>query len=188
MIERRVVRLDRLLTEIRTFYSLKEIQENVEAELGQYKLLLEDYSQWLGSQLRNPESDKNSELTKKTAELQKVLKTGNRKTGKKEEKNANKITEWVPFKDVMLSADALGEAEILFEATEELKNKIDKLEKVKNSLVELERYGLGKDLLYVTYVHDGVPERIFFKQKKDVDVAKKFEFAADFSVAKQIEQ
>jgi hypothetical protein len=182
-----VVKLDGLLTEIRTFYSLKEIQENVETELNQYKMLLEDYSQWLGSQLRNPEAAKNSEQAKKTAELQKVLKTGNRKAGKNEDKKESKITEWVQFKDIMLSSDNLGEAEILFEAIEELKNKIGKLEKAKNSLIELERYGLGKDLLYVTYIHDGVPERIFFKQKKDVD-ATKFEFAADFSVAKQIRQ
>jgi len=184
----RCKKLDGLLTEIRTFYSLKEIQENVETELSQYKLLLEDYSQWLGSQLRNPESAKNSEQAKKTAELQKVLKTGSRKAEKKEDKRASEVTEWVQFKDIMLSSDALGEAEILFEAIEELKNKIDKLEKTKNSLIELERYGLGKDLLYVTYIHDGVPERIFFKQKKDVDMAEKFEFAADFSVARQIRQ
>lgn len=185
--KRKVVKLDGLLTEIRTFYSLKEIQENVETELNQYKMLLEDYSQWLGSQLRNPEVTKNSEHTKKTAELQKVLKTGNRKAGKNEDKKESKITEWVQFKDIMLSSDNLGEAEILFEAIEELKNKISKLEKAKNSLIELERYGLGKDLLYVTYIHDGVPERIFFKQKRDVDAAK-FEFAANFSVAKQIQQ
>jgi hypothetical protein len=122
---------------------------------------------------------------KKTAELQKVLKSGSRKGGKKEGKNASTVTEWVQFKDMMLSADILGEAEILFEAIEELKNKIDKLERAKNSIIELERYGLGKDLLYVAYLHDGVPERIFFKQKRNVDVAEKFEFNADFVVTEQ---
>jgi hypothetical protein len=85
----------------------------------------------------------------------------------------------------LLSADALAEAEMLFEAVEELKNKIGKLEKAKNSLIDLERYGLGKDLLYVAYLHDGVPERIFFKPKRDVDVAGKFEFETEFSVARQ---
>jgi hypothetical protein len=44
---------------------------------------------------------------------------------------------------------------------------------------------LGKDLLYVAYLHDGVPERIFFKPKRDVDVASKFEFETEFSVARQ---
>lgn len=174
---------DGLLTEIRTFYSLKEIRESVEVELDQYKLLLEDYSQWLGSLLRNPESAKDPEWSKKTAELQKVLKSGGRK---KEDKGAATVTEWVQFKDLLLSADVLGEAEILFEAVEELKSKIDKLERAKNSIADLERYGLGKDLLYVAYIHDGVPERVFFKPKKS-EMAK-FEFARDFSVLGQIQQ
>lgn len=177
--------LGEFLTEIRTFYSLKEIRENIEKEISQYKLLLEDYSQWLGSLLRNPESSKNQDWLKKTAELQKVLRAGGRKGGKKGEKKVGGSTEWVQFKDVMISADDLGEAEILFDATEELKSKVDKLEKTKNSIIDLERYGLGKELLYVTYIHDGVPEKIVFKPKKGVEVAEKFEFIADLSVSEQ---
>lgn len=173
------------LTEIRTFYSLKEVRECIESEITQYKLLLEDYSQWLGSLLRNPESAKNPDRMKKTAELQKILRAGGRRGNKKGEKKASTTTEWVQFKDIMLNADELGEAEILFEATEELKDKIDKLEKAKNSVVDLERYGLGKEVLYVTYIHDGVPEKIVFKPKKDIEATEKFEFLADFSVAKQ---
>lgn len=157
----------------------------VEAGISQHKLLLEDYSQWLGSLLRNPESSKNQEQTKKIAELQKVLKAGSRKGSRKEEKKTGVSTEWVQFKDIMLSADALGEAEVLFEAIEELKNKIDKLEKAKNSIIDLERYGLGKDLLYIAFIHDGVPEKIVFKPKKGFGVTEKFEFEADFSVAEQ---
>jgi len=177
--------LDGFLTEIRTFYSLKEIHDSVEAEISQYRILLEDYSQWLGSLLRNPESMKNQEWAKKTAEIQRVLKTGGRKGNKREEKKSGIPSEWVQFKDIVLCAEDLGEAEILFEATEELRNKIDKLEKARNSIIDLERYGLGKDLLYITYMHDGVPERIFLKPKKDVGATEKFEFAVDFSVTKQ---
>jgi hypothetical protein len=179
--------LDGFVTEIRTFYALKEIREGVDAEISQYKLLLEDYSQWLGSLLRNPDSSKNQEWTKKTAEIQRVLKTGGRKGSKKEEKKSGIFSEWVQFKDIMLCAENLGEAEILFEATEALKIKIDKLEKAKNSLIDLERYGLGKDLLYIAYINDGVPEKIFLKPKKDVEATEKFEFAADFSVASKSE-
>ena len=176
-----------LSTEIRTFYSLKEIRETIEADINQHKVLLEDYSQWLGSLLRNPEPSKNQERVKKAAELQKVLRAGTRKASKKEDRKIGTSTEWVQFKNVMLSADDLGEAEMLFEASEELKDKIDKLEKAKVSIVDLERYGLGKELLYVVYVHDGVPERMVFKPKKDVATAEKFEFETDFSVVKQVD-
>jgi len=177
--------LDGFSTEIRTFYSLKEIREIIETEISQCRSLLEDYSEWLGSLLRNPESSKNQELMKKAAELQRVLKAGSRKGNKKEDKKAIS-SEWVQFKDVMVSGDDLGEAEILFEATEELKNKIDRLEKAKNSIIDLERYGLGKEILFITYIHDGVPEKIVFKSKKGVETVEKFEFATDFSLAKQI--
>jgi hypothetical protein len=180
--------MDRLLTEIRTFYSLKEIQERIESEITQDKMLLDDYSQWLGTLLRNPESAKDQEWIKKTAELQKVLKAGPRKSGKKEGKNRDFSTEWVEFKDIMLNADALGEAEVLFEAIEDLKTKVEKLEKVKNSMADLERYGLGKDLLYVAFVRDGIPERIVFKPKKTETDGQKFEFSADFLVTSQASQ
>ncbi|MGB9675855.1 MAG: hypothetical protein ACPL0C_01530 [Candidatus Bathyarchaeales archaeon] len=177
--------MDVLVTEIRTFYSLKEIREAIDAQISQYKMLLEDYSQWLGSLLRNPESAKDQEKAKKIAELQKVLKTGGRKSGKKEEKGVGFSSEWAQFKDLMICADDVGEAEILFEATEELKRKIERLEKAKNSIVDLERYGLGKDLLFITYIHDGVPEKIVFKPKKGISAVEKFEFEANFSVAEQ---
>jgi hypothetical protein len=175
--------MDGVTTEIRTFYSAKEIRENVEAEINQYKMLLEDYSQWLGTLLRNPESSKNQEWTKKASDLQKILRTGTRKGEKKEKLTT---TEWVKFKDLMLSADDFGEVEIIFEAVEELKNKLDKLEKVKASLTELERYGLGKNMVYVTYIHDGIPEKIAVKPKRELEGEEKFKFIADFSVVKQL--
>jgi hypothetical protein len=174
--------LNEFLTEIRTFYSLKEIRESIEGEINQYKMLLEDYSQWLGTLLRNPESSKNQERVKRAAELQKALKIGGRKGGKKEEKKFGASSEWVQFKDLMLCANDFGEAEMLFEAVEKLKDKIDRLEKVKNSVGDLERYGLGKDVLYITYMHDGVPEKIVFKPKKGTEAGEKFKFITDFSI------
>lgn len=157
----------------------------VEVEISQHKVLLEDYSQWLGTLLRSPESSKNPEWAKRVAELQKVLKTGGRKGGKKEEKSTYS-SEWVAFKDLMICADEFGEIEIIFEAVEELKNKLEKLEKAKNSLAELERYGFGKDVIYVTYIHEGIPEKIAVKPKKTLESMERFEFVADFSVVKHI--
>ena len=178
--------VDAFMTEIRTFYSLKEIRENVEAEMNQCRLLLEDYSQWLGTLLRNPEGAKNQEWMRKTAELQKLLRSGGRKTSKKTEKTTTS-TEWVQFKDIGISADDVGEAEILFDATEELRIKIDRLEKAKGALTDLERYGLGKELLYITYVHDGVPEKIVFKSRGTGVSQRKFGFSGDFSILKEAE-
>jgi len=174
--------LNEFLTEIRTFYSIKEIRESVEEEINQFSTLLEDYSQWLGTLLRNPKSSKNQEWMNKATKLQKALKTGRIKEDKKK---SGSSTEWIQFKDLMLCSDDFGEAEILFEAIEEMRHKIDKLEKIKNSIGDLERYGLGKDVCYITYIKDGVPERIVFKPKEGAKTTEKFEFTADLSITKQ---
>ncbi|MEM3785735.1 MAG: hypothetical protein QW667_08385 [Candidatus Bathyarchaeia archaeon] len=174
--------MDGVTTEIRTFYSAREIREVVEAEINQYKTLLDDYSQWLGTLLRNPEASKNQEWMKKASDLQKILRSSGRK-GERKEKPA--LAEWVRLKDLMLCADDFGEMEIIFEAVEELKSKLDKLEKVKASLIELERYGLGKNMVYITFIHDGIPEKIAVKPKKELE-EERFKFIADFSVIKQL--
>lgn len=176
--------MDGFLTEIRTFYSLREIRESVEEEMGRFEMLLEDYSEWLGTLLRNPDSSKGEEWKKKATELQKLLRSRGRRGGKKKEKFGSS-TEWIQFKNLMLCSDDFGEAEILFEAVEELRDKIDKLEKVKGSIEDLERYGLGKDVRYVTYIRDGVPEKIVFKPREGAEATEEFEFTADFSITKQ---
>ncbi len=167
-------------TEIRTFYSLKELREGVEKEATRLRIMFEDYSLWLGTLLRSPESAKRKEWAKKATELQKVLKSGNRKNNAKKRGKKNETsTDWVQFKELMLSADDFGEAEMLFEAVEGLRNKTDRLEKAKNSIGELERYGLGKETVYVTFINDGVPEKVVFKPKEDFEAAEKFQFEAD---------
>ncbi|RLI41981.1 hypothetical protein DRO59_05460 [Candidatus Bathyarchaeota archaeon] len=77
---------------------------------------------------------KKSRMVKESSRTAKSFKNRWKKKGEKEEKKAGASTEWVQFKDIMLCADDFGEAKILFEAVEELKNKIEKLEKIKNSI------------------------------------------------------
>jgi len=176
--------LENLATEIRSFYSLKELRENLEEAIGQYKALVADYSEWLGTLLRSVENGKDQEWNKKIAEMQKLLKTKAKaqKTGKKK-KEETSLIEWIQFKDIMLCTDERGETEILFEVIEELNTKLDKLEKVKESLEQLEKYGLGRKIVYLTYIREGVPEKIVFRPKKGVEL-KKFEFVKEFSVPK----
>ncbi len=84
----------------------------------------------------------------------------------------------------MLSASERSEAEILFEAVEEINGKIERLEKVKDSVAELEKSRLGQDIIYITYICDGVPEKIVLRHKKDQEFSKKFQYIADFSILK----
>lgn len=177
-----------VVTEIRSFYSIKEINETLEEDIEQYKSVADEYSQWLGSFLRDSEAiQENEEWAKKMAALQKGKPKRKTKTTKKKKgksKRTKTSTDWIQFKEIMLSASEQGEAEILFEAIEKINEKIDQLEKVKNSLAQLEKSGLGKDIIYITYICDGVPKKIVLRHEKDQEFAKKFQYMADFSVLK----
>jgi hypothetical protein len=174
-----------VVTEIRSFYSIKEIDEALEGEIEQYTCVADEYSQWLGSLLRDPESkQERDEWTKKIALLQKGKPRGKPRKEKKKgkSKGAQTSPEWIRFNELMLSASEQGEAEILFDAIEEIYKKVERLGKVKEALGQLEKSGLGKDLIYVTYIRDGVPEKIVLRHEKDQEFAKKFQYFADFSV------
>ena len=72
--------VNELGTEIHTFTSLKDLTEYLTNQTGQYKALFEDYSQWLGTVLRDVESShKNDEWFQKSAALQKTLKATSKK-------------------------------------------------------------------------------------------------------------
>lgn len=169
--------LGNLVTEIRSFYSLKELSESVEDEINSYKAAVEEYSQKLGFFLRDLEATHgDQEWFKKISTLQKSSKKGKSK-GKK------KNSSWTTFKDIMLSADDQGEAEMFFEAIEEMNSKIMRLEKIKDTIEDLKKFGLGKNILYVTYLRDKVPEKLVLR-KKGEKTAEKFEFIAEFSTVK----
>jgi len=179
--------LDSLTTEIRSFYSLQDLRENVEENIAQCKALAEEYSQWLGSLLRDLESEhSNEEWFKRVSALERYAKKGG---GQKEsEKKGGKekaLAEWVAIKGVMLNAGDQGEIEILFDAIDEIHRKIEQLTKVKEAIDDLERLALGKDIVYVAYVHDGVPEKIVLRHKKGSEVLEKFTYAANFSMIKE---
>jgi len=177
-------KLESLATEIRSFYSLRELRETLEKAIDQCKALVADYSEWLGTLLRSAESEENKEWAKKVAEMRKLLKAKAKasKTGKKKKGNVS-IIEWIQFKDIALCTDERGEAEILFEVIEKLNAKLDKLEKAKESIAQLEKYGLGRNIVYLTYINEGIPEKIVFRPKKGAEL-KKFEFVTEFTVSK----
>ena len=183
--------LECLATEIRSFYTLRELCETVEKEMEQYKAVSDEYSQWLGSFLRDMEAAHGSEeWFKKMATFQKLSQTKAKKepekSGKREKnKKAGASSEWISFKDVMLSASEQGEAEVLFDAIDEINKKIEQLGKVRSTIDSLEKSALGKDIVYIAYIRNGVPEKIVLRHKRDKEFAEKFKFIADFSMLQE---
>jgi hypothetical protein len=87
----------------------------------------------------------------------------------------------------MLCTSEQGQAEIVFEAIEEINAKVDKLEKIKNTFNDLEKSGLGKDITYIAFIHDGIPEKLVLRHKKGEELAERFKFMTEFSVSTETE-
>ena len=182
--------LDFIGSEIRSFFSIKEIYLVLDEEISNFKSVSEEYSQWLGTFLRDSKGSKeNAEWTKKMATLQKGKPRAKTPTPKEEKNKKSQNTEddWIQFKEIKLSLTEKGEAEILFEVTEELNSKLEKLERVKASLVELEKAGLGNDVIFIAYLHEGVPEKLVLRKKKETESAKKFNLNIDLSFLRFLE-
>jgi len=174
-----------VVTEIRNFHSLKELSENLEEEIGFCKAVGEECSKRLGSLLRENETTHgDEEWFKEVSGLQKTSKEGKSKSkskGKgKKKKGGN--SGWIQFKDIMISTEEYGEAQILFDAIEDIKSRVNRLEKIKEDIEDLKRLGLGENIVYITYLREGVPEKIVLSKKNGEEFGKKFEFVATISL------
>ena len=178
-------------TEIHTFTSLKDLTEYITIQTSQYKSLFEDYSQWLGTVLRDAEtSHKNEDWYQKSAALQKTLKaqskkpvdTDKSKKGGKGGKDKEETSAWVQSGDVSISFTEQGQTEILFLAIEKINSKIQEFEKFKGTVQQLARLGLGTTVNYIVYIEEDVPRKIVLKQKATDKGGEAFKFMAELSV------
>ncbi len=179
-----------MVTEIQTFTSLKDIQEYLLNQTSQYKAAFEDYSQWLGSLLRNFESaHKNDAWYQKSAALQKTLKVQSKKppaTDKNKKGGAKGKTAeespWVQSGDVMLSFTEQGQTEILFDVIEKISQKMQATEKFKGTVQQLTRLGLGTTVDYILYIEDDIPKKIVLKPKANAKGSEVFKFITELTV------
>ncbi len=179
-------------TEIQTFTSLKELTEFIANQTSQYRATFEDYSQWLGTLLRDFEvSHKNDEWFQKSAALQKNMrsqskkppeKTDKGKNGAKKGKGKEEASCWVQSGDIDISFTEQGQTEILFEAIEKINMKIQENEKFKSSVQQLARLGLGTTVNYVVYFEDDIPKKIVLKPKPNAKGNETFNFMGELSV------
>ena len=175
-----------MVTEIRNFHSLKELSESLEEEINYYKNASEEYGQRLGSLLREMKTTHgDEEWFKEVSGLQTASKEAKSKSKGKKKKGGK--SGWIQFKDIMLSTEEYGEAQILFDAIEAMKNRVNQLEKIRDNIEDLKRLGLGEDVIYFVYLHKGVPEKIVLHKKDGKEFGKKFEFMATFSLPRVTE-
>jgi hypothetical protein len=179
-------------TEIRTFTSLKDLTEYNLNQITQNKSLFEDYSQWLGTVLRDLESThKNDDWFKKSQVLQKTLKAqspakkapeADKSKAKKGGKGATEESVWVETGEVSICFSEQGQTEILFEAIEKIKAKMTEFEKFKATIQQLTRLGLGATINYIVYLEEDIPKKIVLKQKGNTGTDAAFKFDTLLSV------
>jgi hypothetical protein len=178
-------------TEIHTFTSLKELTEYLTTHSTQYKALFEDYSQWLGTVLRDCETkNKTEEWYQKSVVIQKSLKSQSKnpsqsdksKKGGNTAKGKEETSCWVQSGGISISFTEQGQTEILFEAIEKINSKIQEFEKFKGTVQQLARLGLGTTVNYIVYIEEDVPKKIVLKQKTSIKTDEVFKFMAELSV------
>jgi len=176
-------------TEIRTFASLKDITEFITNQTLQYRALFEDYSQWLGTLLRDFEgAHKNEEWYQKSVALQKTLRSQSKKPaetadkGKKGAKGKEETSSWVQSGDIAISFMEQGQTEILFAAIEKINMKIQENEKFKVTVQQLARLGLGTSVSYIVYIEEDIPKKIVLKPKANAKGDEAFKFVTELSV------
>ncbi|UCH57332.1 MAG: hypothetical protein JSV18_08395 [Candidatus Bathyarchaeota archaeon] len=178
----------RLVTEVVIVGSLQEFNSQLEAEIDHYLSQKEEYSERLGSFLRDAEEEHSDEDWFKQINLDKLgggkgkSKSDKKKKGKKS-KNAEA---WVPFKNLELSTSVQGEAEIMFEAISAITQKLDRLTEARESVEELRKVGLGNDVTYICYLEDGVLSKVVIKPM-DESTAEKFTFNRGFTIIKAVQ-
>lgn len=182
------LRSEKMGTEIRTFTSLKDLTEYLTNQTLQYKAVFEDYSQWLGTLLRDFEgTHKNDEWYQKTAAQQKNLKNQAKKPeaaekNKKGAKGKEESSCWVQSGDIAISFTEQGQTEILFEVIEKIKLKIQESEKFKATVQQLARLGLGNAINYIVYLDDDIPKKIVLKPKVSTKGDEPFKFMTELCV------
>jgi hypothetical protein len=176
-------------TEIRTFTSLKELTEFLTNQTIQYQSIFEDYSQWLGTLLRDFENThKNEEWYQKSAALQKTLRSQPKKPsevakkGKKGTQGKEETPCWIQSGEIAISFMEQGQTEILFEAIEKINSKIQENEKVKVTIQQLARLGLGTTVNYLVYIEDDIVKKIVLKPKANAKGDETFKFTAELSL------
>lgn len=98
---------------------------------------------------------------------------------KKEEKGRKNSTNWKSYDDIhiFIGNANQGKTEVYFEAVNELKIILEKLDRIRETLARFASLGMG-DQLYLIYTKNGVPEKLVLL--KNAMREGKFEFRADF--------
>lgn len=127
------------------FHTIAELQLLVESDLQVLKKKSGEYSESIGEKLRSGNTASDSA---EMAELKEKLEGPVDPKKKKRVKKKDQKTNWYDFGHISVydGIGTKGELEIYFKALEELKSKIERLEKIKEAIDDMISKGVKREL------------------------------------------
>ena len=168
------------------FDSIQELQESIDLRIKDLNNKIDVESKIIGDKIRegeknnaeelsdlkeklNPDSTKNKKSDDKKSKNKKSddKKSKNKRTDTKKKKSKKGQSEnWIDFESLHLynGVGTRGELELYFKSLEDMKAELERLTNTKNSLEQLMKSGIKKELAGIGYEqHDGPYELAFIK-------------------------
>lgn len=161
------------------FHTISELQSSVENDLNTLKKKSGEYSEAIGEKLRsgNTASD-STEMAELKEKLEGPVDPKKKKPIKKKDQKAN----WYDLGHISVydGIGPKGELEIYFKALEELKSKIERLEKIKAAIDDLIAKGVKRELGCMALLNHDLTLQISFISARQPKA--KFSYKSIFNV------
>ncbi|MFQ5761814.1 MAG: hypothetical protein ACE5PO_02150 [Candidatus Bathyarchaeia archaeon] len=163
-------------TKIHIFHSINDLVKYVEDEASRWKSLHEEYSVKLGRNMRTEGSKNESSSSVKNLPSDK----------KKKQKKSTINRDWVSVEGLMVFRGdyALAEAEILFDAVDDIRAKIENLEKSSKALKRVAEKGSMGEASILAYIKNGVLDKVAFKPTGEKSNRPRFVYSSEFNLRK----
>ena len=158
------------------FNSIQELQILIDERIKELNDRIDLQSKLIGDKIREGEKDNAEELSDLKDKLNppnpKDEKTDNKNSKNKKTSNKKKRSKkgesknWIDFEGLHLynGVGTRGELELYFKSLEEMKSESERLKNTKNSLEQLMKSGIKKELAGIGFdQHDGPYELAFIK-------------------------
>jgi len=160
------------------FNSIQELQESIDIQVKELNNNIDSQSKLIGDKIREGEKNNSEELSdlknKLNPQNPKDKKTENKKsknkktTDKKKKSKKGQLENWIDYENLRLynGVGTRGELELYFKSLEEMKTESEGLKKTKDSLEQLMKSGIKKELAGIGYEqYEGPYELAFIKSQ-----------------------
>ena len=159
---------------ISRFDSIQELQESIDKKIKDLNDKIDLQSKLIGDKIREGEKNNAEELSdlkdKLNPENSKNKKTDDKKsknkktTNQKKKSKKGKSENWIDYESLHLynGVGTRGELELYFKSLEEMKTESERLTNTKNSLEQLMKSGIKKELAGIGYEQQNGPYELAF--------------------------